>query len=363
MTRRPALALTLAGVMAVSVAVVSAPAATAGADAPSLVWTLLPTGSQERFRGLSAVDGKVAWVSGTNGTVLRTTDGGARWASVGPTLSAADADLQFRDVEAFSATTAVILSIGEGTDSRIYRTADGGASWSRTFANHEAGAFYDCMAFTTPKHGVASSDPVNGKFRLVETIDGGRTWARVPSVGMPPALPGEFGFAASGTCLTAGTGQRMYLATGGASTPARVMRSEDGGRVWQATDTPMQGGPSAGIFSVQFRDALHGIAVGGDFSAPEITARAAAWTADGGATWHAPTTATGGYRSGSSWVSGALALAIAVGPTGSDVTITGGRTWRTFDTGSFDSVQCTTGSVCWASGELGRLARLTVPTG
>ena len=107
MTRRPVLALLLAGVTAVSAAVASAPAApAAGTDVASLAWSLLPTGSAERFRGLSAVDGDVAWVSGTNGTVLRTSDGGATWASVGPTLAGANAALQFRDVEAFSATTA-----------------------------------------------------------------------------------------------------------------------------------------------------------------------------------------------------------------------------------------------------------------
>ncbi|MEO3937735.1 oxidoreductase [Dermatophilaceae bacterium Soc4.6] len=360
--RRPLLALLLAGVTALSAAVVSAPSApAAGADTPPLAWSLLATGSAERFRGLSAVDDQVAWVSGTNGTVLRTIDGGVTWASVGPRLAGANAAFQFRDVEAFSATTAVILSIGTGTDSRIYRTQDGGATWSLSFVNHEATAFYDCLAFTTPNRGVASSDPVDGRFRLVETVDGGRTWTRVATVGMPPALDGEAGFAASGTCLSAGQGQRVYLATGGAMARARVLRSDDGGRVWQAADTTVRGAPTAGVFSVQFRDARHGIAVGGNFRKPEVTAHAASWSDDGGATWQQPTTATGGYRSGSSWVPGAGAEALAVGPTGSDVTTDGGRTWQTFDTGSFDSVQCTSGSVCWASGELGRVARLTVP--
>lgn len=369
--RRPLLPALAAAALAVAAAVTTAPAPTAAAavtsvttapDATHLAWTLSATGSAERFRGLSAVDDKVAWVSGTNGSVLRTTDGGRTWASVGPALSGANAAFQFRDVEAFSATSAVILSIGTGTDSRIYRTDDGGASWSLSFVNHESTAFYDCMAFTTPLRGVASSDPVDGRFRLVETVDGGRTWTRVPSAGMPPALTGEFGFAASGTCLTAGQGQRMYLASGGAE-PGRVFRSDDGGRVWRVADTPIRGAASAGVFSVQFRDARHGIALGGNFRHPTATARNAAWSDDGGVTWTTPTAKPGGYRSGSSWAPGLDEVALAVGPSGSDVTTDGGRTWQTFDTGSFDSVQCTTGLVCWASGEQGRVARLTLAAG
>ena len=41
----------------------------------------------------------------------------------------------------------------------------------------------------------------------------------------------------------------------------------------------------------------------------------------------------------------------------------GGRTWTRFDTGSFDSVECTNALVCWASGEQGRVGRLTLPVG
>jgi hypothetical protein len=49
-----------------------------------------------------------------------------------------------------------------------------------------------------------------------------------------------------------------------------------------------------------------------------------------------------------------------VGPTGSDVTFTGGRTWTRFDTGSYDTVDCTPDLACWAAGEQGRAARLTL---
>ena len=177
-----------------------------------LSWTLTPTNSTQQFRGLSAASEKVIWVSGTTGTVLRSTNAGQSWTNVSPRFASENAsDFQFRDIQAFSASTAVILSIGQANLSRIYRTFDGGLSWARTFVNEEAVAFYDCMAFEKEigrqGHGVAMSDPVNGTFRLLETWDGGVHWAVVSNSSMPAALPGEFGFAASGTCIEAAAGR------------------------------------------------------------------------------------------------------------------------------------------------------------
>ncbi|KAF6824808.1 oxidoreductase [Colletotrichum musicola] len=321
----------------------------------NLTWDILPTGSQQQFRGLSPVSDKIAWVSGTGGTVLRTTDGGATWASVGPILSPEDAELQFRDVHAFSAEKAVILSIGEGADSRVYVTSDAGSTWTQSFANQETAAFYNCVDFEDDERGIAVSDPVDGKFRLIETLDGGESWAIVDSSGMAPALEGEFGFAASGTCISTAAG-RWYLASGGVD-PGRVFRSADGHR-WEASGSAIAGGASAGVFSVLFRDASHGIAVGGDFNVANGSDYAASWSEDGGATWTASEAFPGGYRSGSSWAPGLCGVAVAVGPSGSDITVDGGRTWKTIDSGSFDSVECLAGRVCWASGSSGRVGKL-----
>ncbi len=320
-------------------------------------WTVTPTGTTEQFRGLAPVSRDVAWVSGTHGTVLRTTDGGSTWDDVSPQGLGTGA-LQFRDIEAFDARHAVILSIGEGEDSRILVTDDGGASWTETFRNTDPAAFYDCMAFSSPRRGLAMSDPVDGRFRLVETSDGGRSWSLVDPAGMPAARPGEFAFAASGTCLSAGVGGRTYLASGGVD-PARLFTSTDHGRTWTVADSPVAGGASAGIFSVSFRDARRGVIVGGDFADAEGAVDNSAWTDDGGATWTKSTSNPSGYRSGSAWVPRTARTVLAVGPSGSDVSTDGGRTWATFDTGSFDSVECTADGACWASGAQGRVGVLT----
>lgn len=330
------------------VAVVAATAGFTGHGGPH--WKLSDTSTTARFRGLSPVSAKVAWVAGTEGTILRTLDGGRSWSSVGP---ADAASLQFRDIEAFDARTAVALTIGNGADSRIYRTSDGGRTWASAFVNEDANAFYDCLTFVDARHGLALSDPVDGKFRILATSDGGRSWRVTSPAGMPPALDGEFAFAASGTCLVASQG-RAFFATGGGSA-SRVFTSSDVGRTWSAVATPIPSGPSAGIYSLAFRDRVHGLAVGGDYAAPTVAPAGAAYRR--GHTWTVARTVPGEYRSGVSWL-GHGPVALTVGPTGSDITWNGGRDWKRFDTGSFDAVLCARDGACWASGEQGRVAKL-----
>ena len=314
-------------------------------------WTLKPTGSQARLRGLSVVSSSVVWTSGSLGTVLRTTNGGATWQSVGPPGTAA---LQFRDIEAFDASNAVILSIGTGTDSRVYVTGDGGATWTLAFKNTDPNAFYDCMTFFDKKHGLALSDPVGGKFRLISTSDGGRSW-HVVDADMPPALPGEFAFAASGQCITSAGGRDAFIGTGG-DVVSRVFRSDDRGESWTVSTTPIRSGASSGIFALAFRDPRHGLATGGDFTTPTVAPDSAALSDDGGRSWTLVDDAPNEYRSGATWASGRVAL--AVGPSGSDVSADAGQSWQRFDDGSFDTVDCAHGFACWASGELGRVAVL-----
>ncbi|MFI9154925.1 WD40/YVTN/BNR-like repeat-containing protein [Streptomyces sp. NPDC053367] len=319
-------------------------------------WELKDTGTPEvRFRGLAAVSRQVAWVSGSAGTVLRTTDGGASWRNVSPPGAA---ELQFRDIEAFDARRAVVLAIGEGESSRVYRTEDGGATWTESFRNTDARAFYDCLTFFDHRHGLAMSDPVDGRFRILSTGDGGRTWRVLPSEGMPAALDGEAGFAASGQCLVASGPKDVWLATGGAAR-ARVLHSADRGLTWTATDSPIPAGdPARGVFGLAFRDRTHGLAVGGDYRPGQASPQAAADTRDGGRSWRPAAAPPAAYRSGVAWLPHSRTAALAVGPTGTDLTTDAGRTWRTVDTGSYDTVDCTPDHACWASGEKGRVARL-----
>jgi photosystem II stability/assembly factor-like uncharacterized protein len=316
-------------------------------------WHDVTTGTTAHFRGLSALSANKVWVSGysaSGGVVMRTLDRGATWQDVSP--AGQPATLQFRDIEAFNANRAVILSSGTGPDSRIYRTTDGGQTWTLVFQNNEPNAFYDCMTFFNKKVGLAVSDPPDGlKFRVIKTTDGGQTWNVVDPAGMPDALPGEFAFAASGQCLTSNHGHTAWFGSGG-SAQARVFTSRNRGRTWTVSATPLNSGPTTGINAQR-----QGLAVGGDFAAPTASPNNFAKTRNGGATWDLLTGAPAEYRSGATWLNGNTAL--AVGLSGSDFSRNGGRTWTRFDEGSLDTVDCANPNACWASGANGRVAYLT----
>ena len=217
------------------------------------------SGTTQGLIAVSPVNKHVVWASGRGGTFAVTTDGGATWrAGVVPGAES----LQFRDVEGVSDRVAYLLSIGAGAgDFRIYKTIDGGASWSHQFQNQDPSAFYDCFAFWTPTRGFAQSDSVNGQFPVVRTTNG-QTWQSIAG-NEPAALPGESFFASSGTCVATEGKNNAWAVTGGVS-PPRVLVTRDGGDTWNAYDAPLRGSPSAGLFSVAFRDAHHGMVGGGD---------------------------------------------------------------------------------------------------
>lgn len=327
----------------------AAPAAAAADQRPPR-WQPVPTGSDQQYRGLDAVDERVAWVGGSAGEVLRTTNGGRTWKDVSPPDTAG---LLFRDVEAHSAKRASVMSIGFGEESRIYTTTDGGRRWRLAFLNDDPNAFYDCMDFFAGgRRGLALSDPVGGKFRIAATKDGGESWQVLPNDRMPPAVEGEFAFAASGTCLVAHGERDAWFGSGGGA--SRVFRTRDGGRSWSVTEAPIPAAEAGGVFSLAFRNSREGVMVGGDFTAPANGVKASGFTRDGGASWRSGGD-LGGYRSGVDWLKGDTL--IAVGPTGSDVSHDGGRRWKAFDTAPYDAVDCVD-RTCWASGPEGAVAVL-----
>jgi photosystem II stability/assembly factor-like uncharacterized protein len=313
-------------------------------------WRPQAVGTKSDFRGLSVVNSRCAWVSGTRGTFARTADGGETW-SVG-TVAGAD-KLDFRDVEAFGETIAYLLSAGPGEASRIYKTTDGGTSWIEQFRATDPSSFLDALAFWDKEHGMALGDPVSGRFELLITDDGGAHWKPLAKENRPAALPGEGAFAASGTCVIARGEGDAWFATGGAKV-ARVFRSSDRGRHWEASETPIVAGvQSAGIFGIGFRDARHGLIVGGDYRKPNDAGANAAATTDGGKTW----TLLDRGLPFSSAVVWAKDRWVAVGTSGSHVSLEQGATWQRLDRENYNSVAFAAEGVGWAVGPKGRIAK------
>ena len=344
-----------------------------------------------RLRGLSAVGANIAWASGREGTVLRTTDAGKTW-SVFKVPGAEKLD--FRDVEGFSADEAVILSIGPGEDSRVYRTDDGGRSWQLTLQNHDPKAFFDCFDFDG-REGRLLGDPVGGRFQLLGTTDGGKSWSELQG---PEALEGEAAFAASGTCVLHRDGWTT-IATGGAAVRLIAIADDPtSADSWYDVEIAKPSGPSAGAFSMARFD-LEVLVVGGDYNDPFIGLQAGvvvthSWNSGlDGVETHETLVQNGvdfpagvsGYRSG---IACRQATCIATGPTGSDVFVSGNghrerawwevdanpgnwardhllpldwwRRWERLSADGYDSVDVADG-VFWFSGDGGRLGRLVLP--
>jgi photosystem II stability/assembly factor-like uncharacterized protein len=321
---------------------------------PSL--TEQQSGTANRLQAVSPVNQKVVWASGLGGTFVVTTDGGATWRA-GQVPGAET--LEFRDVEGVSAKEAYLMSAGVGDASRIYKTTDGGQTWTLQFQNARPEAFYDCFDFWSPNRGLTFSDPVNLRFPVIRTTDG-ETWQDIGDQ-LPRAQEGEFAFAASGTCVATQGGRRAWIATGGAST-ARILATTDGGNSWDAYATPLVSNPTAGAFTVAFRDPFNGIVAGGDLD-PENPSpeNRVAISGDGGQTWQlVEEPPFDGAVFGLSYVTGIRQTVVATGPAGTAWSSDEGRSWNllTGVTG-FWAVAFASHKAGWLVGTEGRILKVS----
>ncbi len=361
-------------------------AATAGSHASAqedVPWKMQESGNAASLRGIDSVDGRVAWASGTGGTVLKTTDGGVLWEKCAvPDAPGDGGTLDFRGVQGVDAETAIVMSSGPGTKSRLYKTTDGCRTWRLLFANPDAPqGFFDSFWFNGSR-GIVLGDPVREQFAVFLTQNGGKTWQRDRPGGLSVHGRSLAAFAASNSCIPIGNGLfARAFATGGKSGSAFFSRpftqeEERNGMIdrlvrkeppWKSSLIPVVSGTdSAGTFSVAYRypvtigvcaectfnDNSLFVAVGGDYSKPNESNRTAAWSADGGATWNAAAVPPHGYRSSAGW-SDALRVWIAVGTNGSDLSRDDGKTWKRLDDGNWNAV-----SLPFVVGPNGRIARL-----
>ena len=330
-------------------------------------WSPQQSNTTAGLRGLSVVDANVVWASGTGGTFLRTTDGGATWK---PGTVAGAEKLDFRDVHAVDANTAYLLSIGNGDQSRIYKTTDAGKNWSLQYTVQNPKGFLDCMSFWDARHGIAVGDPIDGHFELLITTDGAH-WAPLAPEKIPDVQTGEGAFAASGTCIATYAEKKgrkeawqAWFVTGNAS---RVFHTSDSGKVWTATETPLvAGSDSVGVFSIAVVDADRLAIVGGDYKAPRMVKPNAAYSAEGGKTWTESRKRPAGFRSAVAIVPDTPGpTAIAVGPSGIDYSLDHGGSWTEMQEANLNSVAFADAHHGWAVGPRGVILKFegTAPGG
>jgi photosystem II stability/assembly factor-like uncharacterized protein len=293
--------------------------------------SILQQGKPTSIRGLSVVDDSVAWISGSKGNIAITRDGGKNW-NWQQVKGFEKAD--FRDIEAFSDKEAVIMS--SGTPALILKTTDGGASWQEKYRNADTAYFFDAMDFADKKHGYVLGDPINNKFILMETKDGGESWNMFKN--RPDALPGEAAFAASGTCLRAWN-DKISIASGGIHSRALMYftDSKKKNNEWVIDDLPiLKGKASQGAFSFACDKNGTWIFVGGDYSHDTVKDSIASYIKYGSYAdqFFIPEQGPSGFQSCVEFISGQTFL--STGTPGSNITTDGGKTWAKIDDTSFN---------------------------
>jgi photosystem II stability/assembly factor-like uncharacterized protein len=307
-------------------------------------WEMETSNTTADLRGIHSVGNGVAWASGTNGTVLRTEDGGYVWQTCAMPPGAEKLD--FRGIQGFDANTAIVMSSGKGDLSRLYKTTDGCSSWKLVFTNPDKDGFWDAIQFHDHNQGFVLGDPVAGLFVLFFTLDGGYTWGRVKTDDLKSPNAKSAAFAASNSAMTLESrGMPMFGTSGPGSAwlfvpdfqCTNIIRAEhpaacfDGSLRFARLKLPIAGdSPTEGMFSVADNspeDKL--VEVGGDYERPDVSSGTAAI----GFPWKYPAeivpaqTPPHGYRSSVAYDS-ATKTWITVGPNGTDISTDDGKNWR-----------------------------------
>ena len=335
---------------AAALAVAGLVAAAAPAQAS---WRLLDFPKADVSLRAVAVTGPMAFqVSGSKGTYAVTADAGRTWRQI--TVPGGEA-LDFRGLAAPAPATTVLTSAGDGPagQARIYRTGDGGATWSLAFETKLPGSFLDGVAFWDRDHGLVFGDPIDGRWFLLRTVDGGRSWTRIEPV-QPPLLPGEAAFAASNSALFLGPKSQAWIVSGGAP-QGRAFHSADGGKSWRVAETPIAGGSTGGVFGGLALGGGRAAIVGGDHKDEQRAAPNIALSAGQGWTLAAQATPAGLLEGVGRLDARTL---LAVGPRGTSLSHDDGKTWRQVDSEAFHAIACAKGT-CVAAGPKGRVGLWT----
>ena len=312
---------------------------------------ILSSGTNASLRGLSVVNDNVVWVSGSNGTVGRTTNGGKTWQW--RTVTGFEKN-DFRDIEAFDASTAIIMSVAD--PAYILKTTDAGESWKVVYENKTKGMFLDAMEFWNEQSGIVIGDPLEGRFFIARTFDGGNSWQDLPFDKRPKADSGEACFAASGTNIRVLDRDEAVFVTGG-------LRSRLFTRKPPVLLPMVQGKETTGANSVtvwnnrKMQGGQRLIVVGGDFNEPVSAVKNCYYSTDRGKTWKAPVTPPHGYRSCVEYIS--MQKAISCGLTGVDITYDGGRNWIWISKEGFHVCRkAKNGEAIFFAGNSGKIAKI-----
>jgi photosystem II stability/assembly factor-like uncharacterized protein len=246
---------------------------------------LLTSGRKISMRGLSVPNDNTVWVCGNNGQIGQSLDGGITWKW---SVIKGYENTEFRDIEAFDATTAVVMGIAE--PAYILRTVDGGQNWTRVFSDSSKGMFLDAMEFWNSQSGIVIGDPVKGRFFIARTFDEGRNWQGIPENYRPLADSGEACFASSGTNIRALNKAEAIFISGGLSAHLFIRDK----KIELPLGTRKE---SSGANSIAIKNKKTFMIAGGDFNEKDASSYNCIFTSDAGKNWQTPIEPPHGYRS------------------------------------------------------------------
>jgi photosystem II stability/assembly factor-like uncharacterized protein len=311
----------------------------------------LKSGTTATLRGLSAVNDRILWASGTNGHVGRSADGGETWTWMQiPGFEKVD----FRDIEGFDEHTALVMGIG--SPGYLLRTTNKGKNWSVVYKNEHKEIFLDALYFWNDRSGMAIGDPIDGRFFMLRTFNGGKDWREIPYTNRPKAEPGEACFAASGSNIAGISPQEAVFVSGGSQ--SRIFIRDSSYRLPLIQGSESTGANAIDVYRKNKRaSSKKWIVVGGDFNRNRHDSANAVISRDGGQTWHFPEKKPNGYRSSVTWID--QKRLISCGISGVDISKDEGEHWSLLtNTGFHICIKSKKGNTIYLAGANGRIARL-----
>jgi photosystem II stability/assembly factor-like uncharacterized protein len=305
---------------------------------------LLHSGGTVSIRGLSVVSDRILWVSGSEGTVGLSTNGGTNWKWIRvPHYEKAD----FRDIEAFSDQDAIVMGITE--PAVVLLTKDGGNSWKTVFEDTSKTAFLDAMDFSGV-HAAVVGDPLRNQIYFAESTDRGERWITVSPSAFMPTADGESFFAASGSNIQHFQDGSWVFVSGGKKSCIYFGKSR----------IPLllnQGKETTGANSIAVNPANNNQAfvVGGDFKHDTAQTGNSLLIQINPFKQKSPIVPPHGYRSCVEYINGKEM--ICCGTSGVDISNDGGLHWQLISNMSFHVCRKSkTGNAVFLAGSQGKIA-------
>ena len=307
-------------------------------------WETQTIENKTSFRAIDRLNENTIWVSGSKGSILKSTNGGQTWKNVCPEEYKS---FDFRGISVLNDKESIAMSAGDGSEGKAFciKTTDGGQTWKVVLEKNEKGVFFDTIKFKNAKTGFILGDAIDSKPYLLHTRDGGETWQRAQN--LPDIMVGEASFAASNSCISILQNQVWF------NTQNRIFYSKNSGKTWEVLETPFETSQSRGIFGTFFLQKNLGLIVGGDYTDDKTPTLQYSYSHNNGKRWE---TTPEFYRNGLTECISSISKKhlISVGTIGTAISLDNGQTWRAADKESFHVVSCK-GNKCVAAGGNGKI--------